>query len=290
MTAAHHPVVPAEAWAAWTWDPLVIATLIVIGAGYASGVVSVRRGRHALRRWRRARVAAFFAGLFALAAALLSPLHALGETLFSAHMVQHLVLVLVAAPLLAYGSPALPLWLALPARARAASGSLRRTRPVTAARALLGGVVFVAVFHAVALWAWHLPRLYEAGLDGTALHALEHASFLVSAFLLWALVLGARPRHAPSRGPALAALFVTALHSSALGALLTFAAWPLYDVHRPGALAWGLRPLADQQLAGLIMWIPAGAFYVVAMGAVFLAWLREDRERSTAPTALEATE
>jgi putative membrane protein len=225
-----------------------------------------------------------------VALALLSPIHAFGETLFSAHMVQHLLLILVAAPLLALGSPALPLWRALPAGARSASGALRRRSPVNALARVLGAPVFVGALHAVVLWIWHLPRVYDAAVANEALHVVEHMSFTGSAFLLWAVVLRGPTRRAPSRAVALALLFVTALHSSALGALLTFASQPLFAAHRHGAIAWGLGPLTDQQLAGLIMWVPAGAFYVVAMSAVFLSWLKEDHERPARSVAAEASE
>jgi putative membrane protein len=220
-------------------------------------------------------VVAFYGGLGAVVIALLSPLHALGETLFSAHMVQHLVLVLGAAPLLVAGAPALPMIQGVPRGLRRALRTLPHAPAMAPLRRALRNGLVVGGLNALAMWAWHLPALYEAGLSGPSLHALEHASFIGTAVLFWILVMRAGARRYPTGGTAIALVFVTALQSSALGALLAFASRPLYGVHAEGALAWGMTPLADQRLAGLLMWVPAGIVYIAAMAALLLRWLKD---------------
>ena len=280
MTLSHHPVSPDTLWSAWSWDPLIL--LLVAGAAwlYARGWARMRAAPH--RRAVARRAFAFYGGLVVLALALLSPLHAAAEALFSAHMVQHLALMLVAAPLLVLGAPLLPSWLGLPSSARASLAVLRR--PVGPWTRRLMNPVLVTALHGAALWTWHLPAVYGAGLAGPGLHALEHASFLGSALLFWAVVFRvSSKRRTPAA--ALAVVFVTALHSGALGALITFATRPLYAPHLQRAPAWGIDALTDQQLAGLIMWVPAGTLYLVTIAVLLLRWLRA-MEREPAPGAL----
>jgi cytochrome c oxidase assembly factor CtaG len=218
----------------------------------------------------RGRAAAFTAGLVALAVALVSPLDPLGDALFSAHMAQHLALILVAAPLLVAGAPRLAMLWALPQPWRGrvggavARGVGRLTRPV---------VAFAAA--SASLWLWHLPRAYQAALARDPVHAVEHASFLGTALLFWWVVLQPEGRRGLSRGAAILYVLAMAVESSALGALITFSPRLLYAAHVPWTAAWGLSPLQDQQLAGLIMWVPAGFVYLGVMGWLFLGWLEE---------------
>jgi putative membrane protein len=236
---------------------------------------------------------AFAAGLGALFLALASPLDALSDALFSAHMVQHLVLVLAAAPLLLLGRPWVPLLLALPA---AWHRRLNRWRRAGVARAAWRGAthpVTAWISHAAAMWVWHLPILYQAALNREPVHVLEHACFLGTALLFWWPLLGARGGRRLDGGAAFLYLVTAAVQGMALGALIAFARTAWYPAYAASAPAWGLTPLQDQQLAGLIMWVPAGTAYGLAAGAIFVTWLQEmerneaasgDR-RSRAPTA-----
>lgn len=190
------------------------------------------------------------AALVMLAAALLPPMHELSHESFAWHMVQHLALIFGVAPLLAFALP------------RPRSGS-----PVRA----LANPVVVVILHAVALWAWHLPVLYDKALEIAPLHAIEHGSFLVTAFLFWCVVAARwQPVHQLKRA---AVVFVTGLQSAALGAILVFASEPLYEAHLATSGSHGLTPLEDQQLAGGIMWIPPGVVYLVLTLALFLSWM-----------------
>jgi cytochrome c oxidase assembly factor CtaG len=139
---------------------------------------------------------------------------------------------------------------------------------------------FVAwLIHAVVLWGWHVPFLFQSTLESEWIHAAQHASFFGSALLFWWAILHGRERAAGS-GAAVLYLFTTALHSSLLGALLTFARSVWYPVYNGTTLSWGLTPLEDQQLGGLIMWVPAGVVYIVAALALFAGILRESGNRA----------
>jgi putative membrane protein len=282
VTLAHHPVSPGEAWGAWTFEPATV-TVVVLGLLlYGAGGGRLRK-RSGGRYPSTARTSAFVAGMSVLVIALLSPVHALGETLFFAHMVQHLLLMLVVAPLFALAAPVVPMLAGIPPALRAKLTNLRRMPATRRARDMFAHPVVAWALQAAALWIWHLPGVYSAALATPLLHALEHASFLGTALVFWWLVVSATRRSAGlSVGVALVLVFATALQSGVLGAVLTFAARPLYRAHVALASTWGLSPLTDQQLAGLVMWIPAGMVYVVTMAMLFLWWLRAEERRTGA--------
>jgi len=139
---------------------------------------------------------------------------------------------------------------------------------------------FVAwLIHAVVLWTWHAPALFPATLESDFVHTLQHVSFLGSALLFWWAIIQGRQR-VLGYGVAVLYLFTTALHSGLLGALLTFSRAIWYPIYGETTAAWGLTPLEDQQLGGLIMWIPAGLAYIIAGLALFAGWLRESEMRT----------
>lgn len=180
---------------------------------------------------------------------LFSPLEETATELFSAHMVQHLILLLVIPPLILRGWPGripLPSLLVLP--------------------------LVVWVLQAVAMWGWHLPVLYDAAIDNDLLHMLEHGSFLLTGLLFWGVVMGRLG--GADRLPRVALVFGTALQSGALGAVLAFASAPLYRSHLGTTARWGLTPLEDQQLAGGIMWVPPGVIYLIVILILLAGWLR----------------
>jgi len=258
--------------AGWTFPPAVVAALAVCGVAY---VVGVRR------LWRRAGTGAgigvraavsFAAGWAALAAALVSPIHELGEARLSWHMAQHELIMLVAAPLLVLGRPATAFLWAFGSGPRRAIGRGGHALARPAAHPVFAWVVF-----ALSLWTWHLPSLYQAALRSETVHAAEHATFLAAALLYWSAVLaGARGRIAV--GAEAVSLFGTAFHGALLGALMTVAPtlwYPAYGRRLAGAAA-----LEDQQLAGLWMWVPAGLVFVVCGMGLVGGWLRESERRA----------
>lgn len=269
-------------WGAWEWEPGIVAPLVVSAVLYGRGL-RLLWDEHVGRGIRRWEAASFVIGWLVTALALLSPLHALSEQLFSAHMVQHELLMVVSAPLLVVGRPLVPMLWALPSAARRRIGRVARRSDMRSAWRFIS-IPLVAFFvHGIAIWLWHVPALFEATLTSDAVHALQHLSFLGTALLFWwTIIQGHAPgghAHAVSFGVAVLLLFGTALHSGALGALLTFSRAVWYPVYANAAASWRLTPLEDQQLAGLIMWIPATFAYLVAALMLFASWLRASEAR-----------
>jgi putative membrane protein len=218
--------VPADLWARWNFDPMLLAVLIALAW-------AVGRGRSADAR-------AGWAAIALLVLVFVSPLCALSSALFSARVLHHVLLIAAVAPLLARAMP-------LP----------RLPSPPLA--------LLVAI-NAVVLWLWHAPGPYAWGLASVPAYWLMQATLLVSAWMLWRAVLSSR---VPT-GAALFALAATVGQMGLLGALIVFAPRPLYWLHFESSAAWGLTPLADQQLAGLLMWVPAMLPYLGF--SLSLAW------------------
>ena len=259
----------------WKPDWLIAIPLAISVAVYACGLTRVRPPA--------IEVAAFLAGWVVLVISLLSPIATLSDVLFSVHMTQHELLMLVAAPLLTLGRPIVPMLFALPTTWRHRFKGGGGLTPLWS-RLTAPAVVFVV--HAAALWVWHVPALYEAAVLDTRVHAVQHVMFTGTACLFWwGLVRGRYGRL--GYGAAVFYVFATAMHSGGLGALITFAQTPIYPlyVHRAGH---DVDPLVDQQLAGLIMWIPAGAILTVFGLALLGAWIGESarRGRGAAPYGL----
>jgi putative membrane protein len=270
MTLAHSPVARSDLWSSWRPDPLILGILALTALLYGSGLAHLGARRRQLVR--PGHVAAFAGVLLALGIAVASPLDLAASSVFSAHMVQHLLLMLVVAPLLVCGRPVMVLGRAMPLRGRRLFVRVRARPSVRSARDALFHPVSAWLIGVVVLWAWHLPTLYEAALRHDALHAWEHASLLATAALVWALALG-RARRPLAIPAASGLLLATALQSGALGAVLALAQRPLYPVHASVAPSWGLTPIEDQQLAGGLMWVPPGIVYTVVIAALLARWL-----------------
>lgn len=268
---------PAEQW---ELAPAIVLPLALAAVLYGRGVRTLwrggpsRRGR-GVRRWE---VGAFAAGWAVLALALVSPLHEASEHLFFAHMIQHELLMAVGAPLVVLGRPLVPMLWALPPRARVAAGRLTRRPWWRRTWRALAEPWHAWLLHGAAIWAWHAPRLFQATLTSDAVHAAQHAFFVGTGLLFWwALVHGRR--HGMSEGSAVLYLFTTAVSTGALGALLTFSRTLWYPIYATAGAGWGLTPMEDQQLAGLIMWIPATIPYLVGALALLAQALRRSEWR-----------
>ena len=291
--AAHdgRAIAPHDLWQSWSFAPLVILALAASVCCYALGTRAIWRRAGRARGVSSVQVAAFAGGIAAVIIALVSPLDAASGSLFAAHMTQHMLLVVVAAPLFVIARPSYVMLFALPPRARRRLARAWRATPALRAgwRALT--IPLLAwLLHAVALWLWHVPTLYDAALRNPGMHAAEHASFMITAVVFWWVALD---RHRLGVGAATLFLFAAALQCTLLGALLALARHPWYVGHYGTTQPWGLSPLEDQQLAGLIMWIPAGLAYLVALLPRVVAALREERPAqhavacpATAPGAL----
>jgi putative membrane protein len=275
----------AQWWLAWSDDPFIWGGLLALAWFYVRGVGQVwgRAGRgRGVAAWQ---VVAFGGGLLVLVLALLSPLEMLSGALFSAHMTQHLLLMLVAPPLLLLGAPPMVWAWALPyGWRRPLAGWWRRRRRVRQQLGFLTHPLTAWLAYGLALWVWHIPALYEAAVLSAWVHGLEHACFLGTAVLFWYALGQPGRRGRLNYATGLLFIFTTAMHNTLLGALITFATVPWYGVYAGRTLRWGLEPLADQQLAGAIMWAPAGLIYLLAALLLLYSWfqLMERRDRRQA--------
>jgi putative membrane protein len=280
IAAAHtgQALQPHDFWSAWTFEPLVVLVLTLSGFLYAIGLKRLwsRESGAGIRRWE---ATAFAIGWLCLAVALVSPVHALGGVLFSAHMTQHELLISVSAPLLVLGRPLIPFLWGLPLAWRRKLGDWARADSVGRSWGMLSMPAVAFSLHAIALWVWHLPGPYQSTLNSELMHSLQHISFLGSALLFWWTVFKSRGSEL-GYGAAVFYLFGTALQTGALGALLTFAPRLWYPVYAATTGPWGLTPLEDQQLGGLIMWIPGSIPYVIAGLYMFARWLNAAEARS----------
>jgi putative membrane protein len=249
-------------------DPGVELALAAGAAVYVLGLRRVWRTAGPGRLVTPAQVWLAGAGWCATAVALLPPLDTAAGHSLTAHMVQHVLLLAVAAPLLAAGNPLPAVLGALPASWRKPAQARARQVAVSRHRRWATWAAAALVAQTVVMWGWHAPALYEAALRQPALHALEHASYLVTAAAFWwAIGLGSgRPR-----GGSVLLVFAAALPGSALGAAMTLAATPWYRTY---------PSLADQQQAGVVMWAFSGLAYVLVAAVVFGAWL-SGTERDT---------
>jgi cytochrome c oxidase assembly factor CtaG len=267
-----------QLWRTWGLDPGVIMGVGLTGALYLVGITRLWRATHAgggILRWQ---AGCFLAGWLSLVVALISPLHPWGEVLFSAHMVQHELLTVVAAPLLILGRPMLAAMWALPTRWRKSVVSTTAIRPLEGLWTFASAPLAAWLIHAIALWAWHVPSLFQLALRSPFAHALQHLSFFLSGLVFWWAVVHGRGR-TRAYGTGILYMFTTALHTGVLGALLAVSGKQWYPVYSLTCWQWGLTPLEDQQLGGLIMWIPASTAYVIAALFFFVQWLRESDRR-----------
>jgi putative membrane protein len=262
----------------WTFEPLTVALLLASGVMYVVGVRAAWRQAGTGSGFRGWQVGAFAGGMLALAIALISPLAWLSEVLFSAHMTQHELLMLVAAPLLVIGQPLLAFLWAMPGGRRAAVARTFRRPWVVAGWQRLTNPLTIFILHGVTLWIWHVPALFEWALHNEAVHAVQHLAFVLTASLFWWGMVHGRYGRA-GYGIGVLYVFLTAIHSAVLGALLTVAPSAWYRSYEATAAVRRIDALADQQLAGLVMWVPSGVIFIVVGLALAAAWLGESERR-----------
>jgi cytochrome c oxidase assembly factor CtaG len=259
-----------SAWAllttTWRWDPSVLLGSAALIIAY---LLLMRGEGH----WGKAM--SFISGVLVVVVALESPLDELGDTyLFSAHMLQHLLLLLIAPPLLLLGLPG-TFWERL----------LRNPRIAMLAR-FLARPALAWVIGMGTIWVWHAPALYNAALADEGIHILEHLMFLISATIFWWPVLSPRPEMQMEPLQGIPYLFGAAASSAILGILLTFTPPGLYPqyLHPVDELRilpllreqWGLSPRTDQQIGGLLMWVPGGLIYLSGILLSLGRWYRQE--------------
>jgi len=282
-----HPLTAAEASRAgsFSWDPWGLAAILAASTTYALGLAALWRAGvrpAAVRGWQ---IAAYAGGVLTLVIALVSPLDSLSDFRFAAHMSQHELLMVVAAPLMVLGRPFFVYLWALPVVWRKRVAAVLATPSFKVAREFFAAPLLVLTLHAVVRWVWHIPALFEGAMQNDALHAFQHFTFFASAAWLWWTVLHGRFGRA-GYGVGLLFVFVTAFHTSLLAALLTVAPEGFYPIYAERGLDTGAELLEDQELAGLLMWVPSAVLLLVSGLALFIAWLGEAERRARRADAL----
>ena len=256
-------------WTAWHGHPSVIAGIIALTAVYLLGVGPLRRRYGWAPEIGAGQVTFFLAGVLVIFVALLSPLHELGDNyLFSAHMVQHLLLTLVVPPLLLAGTPA---WLIRPLFRSAGALRIGRFLTLPVVAFIMFNVVFVL---------WHVPPLYDLALRERGIHILEHLMFLVAGVIMWWPILGMLPEmpRPPLIGQ-MVYLFVQPTVPAILGAIITFSDGVLYEWYAQAPRIWEISAHTDQQVGGVVMWVPGGLAFLLTLAIIFLLWAsREESE------------
>ena len=281
--AAGHGPAPAEPPSlggllfGWSFEPFVVLPLVAAAGAWLWAVRRVDTA-HPGNPVPRRRTVAFLAGLAAIAIALMSGIERYDTTLFSIHMVQHVLLTLVAAPLIALGGP-------ITLMLRVASARTRRNLllPILHSRVVrwlsfpvIAGVVFAAV-----MWASHFSPLFDTALEDALVHNVEHGLFLGSALLFWWPAVGLDPSPWRLSHPArIAYVFLQMPQNTFLAVVILNAAAPLYPHYASLDLPWGTTALADQQLAGGIMWLAGDTLFIAAIATILLGWMRREERDS----------
>lgn len=268
-------------WLDWNWDPALLLNLTLVGWLYVRGITAIWDLAGTGRVISSRQASAFAAGLFIVAVALLSPLDPLGEQLSWAHMVQHMILMTVAAPLVMLGAPVFVCVWGLSLGGRRTLGRLsKRPEAWGFPSRLAWNPLVVWSVYALTMWTWHLPSLYQAALRNDLVHDVQHLTFFAASCLFWRVLLDPISQSRLSSPVAVLYLFTTTLHANLLGVFLTIAPNVLYTEYISRTQLWGLTALKDQQIAGLIMWMPACAAYPVVAVALLVRMLDERTDGS----------
>lgn len=260
MTALHISIGTGSLWTSWSLDPIALIGIPLAAYLYSRGLQSLGGRRRFHDSWRPY---SFYAGLFLLAVALLSPLDHLSDELFMAHMTQHMLIMMVGVPLVLLGAPILPVLRGIPRtiRRRVVIPTFQ-SLPIRFILRTLSRPLIAWPFFVFSIFGWHLPALYEAALANEGLHILEHAVFALGGYLFWWNVIDPHPLRANlSYLIRVPYVFITVVPAFVLGAFLTFAETPWYHTYELTAPLYGFTPIEDQQLGGVIMWIP-GSFII----------------------------
>jgi len=248
----------------WNWEPSILIGSALITGLYLYAIGPLRKRYFAAVQVRTGQTISFLLGMLVMFLALVSPLDELGDSyLFSAHMVQHLFLTIVVPPLLLLGTPE---WFVKP---------LLRNKVIFKIAKVLTYPALAFVLYNADFWLWHAPPLYNATLENQNIHILEHLTFIIFGILYW------WPIFSPSKdlprlpiGGQILYLFLSGMPSVLLGAGLTFSP-PLYAPYLAAPRIWGISAATDQQLGGLIMWVPVSIFYIVIMSVLFIRWMQQ---------------
>jgi cytochrome c oxidase assembly factor CtaG len=255
----------------WNWEPSILIGTVLITGLYLYAIGPLRKRYFPEEPVKTGQTVSFLLGIFFMFLSLVSPLDELGDSyLFSAHMVQHLVLTMIGPPLLVIGTPG---WFIKPL--------VRNKIAFRVAKALTYPAVAFVLYN-VDFWLWHAPPLYNATLENQNIHILEHLTFIVFGILNW-WPMFSQSKDLPrlSIGGQVLYLFLSGMPSVLLGAGLTFSP-PLYAPYIAAPRVWGISAATDQQLGGLIMWVPVSISYIVVMSVLFIRWMQQQEAKQLA--------
>jgi cytochrome c oxidase assembly factor CtaG len=255
----------------WNWEPSILIGTVLITGLYLYAIGPLRKRYFPEEPVKTGQTVSFLLGIFFMFLSLVSPLDELGDSyLFSAHMVQHLVLTMIGPPLLVIGTPG---WFIKPL--------VRNKIAFRVAKALTYPAVAFVLYN-VDFWLWHAPPLYNATLENQNIHILEHLTFIVFGILNW-WPMFSQSKDLPrlSIGGQVLYLFLSGMPSVLLGAGLTFSP-PLYTPYIAAPRVWGISAATDQQLGGLIMWVPVSISYIVVMSVLFIRWMQQQEAKQLA--------
>jgi cytochrome c oxidase assembly factor CtaG len=255
----------------WNWEPSILIGTVLVTGLYLYAIGPLRKRYFPEEPVKTGQTVSFLLGIFFMFLSLVSPLDELGDSyLFSAHMVQHLVLTMIGPPLFVIGTPG---WFIKPL--------VRNKIAFRIAKALTYPAVAFVLYN-VDFWLWHAPPLYNATLENQNIHILEHLTFIVFGILYW-WPMFSQSKDLPrlSIGGQVLYLFLSGMPSVLLGAGLTFSP-PLYAPYIAAPRVWGISAATDQQLGGLIMWVPVSISYIVVMSVLFIRWMQQQEAKQLA--------
>lgn len=277
-----HGSVDGPFLAAWDFSPPIVIGLLIAAIGYelASRKLKVAN-RPAPPSWQ---VLSYFGGLLIVAVALMGPLDTFNDELFFLHMLQHLALMQLAAPLILLGRP---VQLGLKAISVKRSGPVLKTvlrrRPVRAVLSVITMPLVAVIAYNANLVAWHVPGFYDAALRSDLIHEVEHLMFFGFALLFWWPIIDPVPRHHKMpKHWAIAAIFLTMVVGIGIGAILTLSPSVIYPFYLDTVKPWGLTPFVDQQIGGLIMWVGGGFLYLLILIGLLISALGFEDESTPA--------
>lgn len=265
-----HPIAPLTtsdqvgALLAWSIEPAVIVPVVAAATLYWRGWRKL--SRRMPERFSALRAIAFMSGLGIVIIALCSPLDALGHRLLQAHMIQHMLLMLAAPPLIWMGAPMAPILLGMPRSVRRAVARVLAAAPIRRLASFLTHPAVSWAAFVVAFWGWHVPALYDLALASDAWHHVEHVCFFTASLLFWRPVILAWPARSPwPRWAMIPYLVLAEVQNAALAAFFTFSDRVIYRGYESAPPLWGLSALEDQSLAGVIMWVPGSIVFLLPL-------------------------